>query len=243
MRRVVTRLIRDQVQAVSARIREAGEPTKALRLKAEDDPIHEWLLYVLWDPEAEAYRWQAVMMPLLEEALRSGAVQTLATAGVEFNFSIHDPRVREFLADRQQMIKTIVGNREAELRASLATGYEAGETWQEMVERVRGYGADADWKADRIARTEIHTASNVGGLEGIRQAGFPAKEWVATRDLRTRDAHGDPALGGLDGKTIPAEDDFSSTLGGRGPAPGQMGNAADDINCRCAVVAAGEPEL
>ena len=50
-------------------------------------------------------------------------------------------------------------------------------------------------------------------------------------DTRTRDAHGY-----LDGEYADDEGNFSSTAGGYGPAPGMMGNASDNINCRCRVV-------
>ena len=46
------------------------------------------------------------------------------------------------------------------------------------------------WRALRIARTEIMTASNVGSMEGAKATGEALqKYWIATYDNRTRDTH------------------------------------------------------
>ena len=46
------------------------------------------------------------------------------------------------------------------------------------------------WRALRIARTEIMTASNAGSFEGAKATGEALeKYWIATYDSRTRDTH------------------------------------------------------
>ena len=46
------------------------------------------------------------------------------------------------------------------------------------------------WRALRIARTEIMTASNAGSFEGAKSSGEALeKYWIATYDSRTRDTH------------------------------------------------------
>ena len=52
--------------------------------------------------------------------------------------------------------------------------------------------------------------------------------WVSVGDEKVRAAHDT-----LNGTKIPVDEDFISPAGGKGPAPGLMNNAGDDINCRC----------
>ncbi len=244
MARTVVGLINAQVPKVKARLEQHPPPeakalrqaqdSETLRVKSEAD---DWVNYLLWDAAMETAKWQAVLTPQQVEALRTGAQATIADLGVDVNFSLTDPRVRTYLAERKQVVKTIVANRESELRASLTQGYEAGENLRDLMARVDQYGTNGGYRAERIARTEVNGAMNAGSLEGMIQAGIEYKQWVTTRDKDTRDAHEE-----LDGTVIPVDEDFESPAGGSGPCPLQMGNAADDVNCRCTAAPVEGPE-
>lgn len=94
------------------------------------------------------------------------------------------------------------------------------------------YGRIADYRAVRIARTEIVGASNAGSLEGARQTGLNLmKEWLATQDDRVRDRHAE-----MNGKQVELDGKF--TVGtSQMDAPGDPAGAAEDvINCRCTIV-------
>lgn len=85
------------------------------------------------------------------------------------------------------------------------------------------------YRAERIARTEIITASNLGSLEGAKATGLNLKKvWVATPDSRTRDTHI-----ALDGQVVGIDQEW--TVGGEpAPYPGYAGlSAGERINCRC----------
>ena len=63
------------------------------------------------------------------------------------------------------------------------------------------------------------------------------KEWVSSRDERIRDGK-DASHVEMDGQVVAVDEDFNDPISGAsGPAPGQMGDPADDINCRCVMVA------
>lgn len=188
----------------------------------------DWAALALWDNEAEVLRWQTALLPELRKMLNETGAQVLADFSPELVWDTFDPRVRSWLAEREQMIKAIVGNREAELRTSLADGYEQRENLLQLRRRVEVYGAEAPWKAERIARTEVVGAMGVANYAAGEQAGGSEKVWVATRDIRVRDAH---AL--LDGTRLQAKENFQSEMGGMGPGPHLMDSAADQINCRC----------
>lgn len=88
------------------------------------------------------------------------------------------------------------------------------------------------WRALRIARTEIMSASNVGSMEGAKATGEALEKfWVPTFDSRTRDTHlsvesqnpkmmNEPFLVGMYQMQHPGD-----------PA----GGAEEVINCRCAI--------
>ena len=126
------------------------------------------------------------------------------------------------------------------INQEMTQGLVKGESYQKMARRMTdALGGDAK-KATVIARTEGHRIHNTARYESAQHADDlgvkTEKEWVANLDARTRDAHGI-----LDGKTIGMKENFVSQAGGSGLFPGEMGNAADDINCRCdyVVVVAG----
>ena len=100
---------------------------------------------------------------------------------------------------------------------------------------VRSGSGIADVKRARvIARTEIISASNKGSLEGARDTGIPLrKEWLATMDDRTRDAHL-----GADGQKVLLDESFIVD-GESMQFPGDFtlgASAGNVINCRCSQI-------
>lgn len=103
-------------------------------------------------------------------------------------------------------------------------------------ELQRHYVDIVKWRAVRIARTEVMTASNRGSIEGARyvigrtgMAGVK-KVWITAIDGREREAHREAA-----GQT--AELDGSFIIGGEQmDHPGDpAASAANVVNCRCAI--------
>ena len=87
-------------------------------------------------------------------------------------------------------------------------------------------------RAERIARTEIVSASNMGSQLAAESTGLTlVKEWLATRDGRTREDHAE-----ADGQTVPLNEMF--IVGGEAMMqPGDpSASGANTINCRCVAV-------
>lgn len=87
-------------------------------------------------------------------------------------------------------------------------------------------------RAERIARTEIVSASNMGSQLAAESTGLTlVKEWLATRDGRTRDDHAE-----ADGQTVGLNEYF--VVGGEQMMqPGDpSASASQTINCRCVAV-------
>jgi hypothetical protein len=85
-------------------------------------------------------------------------------------------------------------------------------------------------RADRIARTEILGASNLGSQEGAKSTGLDLKKrWVATIDGRVRSEHASMNSE----PPIPLDQNYSNGL----RFPGDPnGPASEIINCRCTEV-------
>ena len=90
-------------------------------------------------------------------------------------------------------------------------------------------------EALRYARTAINGAENAGALDSLYEADDMSieveKEWMATLDERTREAHRE-----LDGVAIPMDEPFENSIG-KIMYPGDPD--ADDENywnCRCTIV-------
>jgi hypothetical protein len=130
------------------------------------------------------------------------------------------------------------------IQQEITQGLVKGETYGQMANRIKGALEGDTVKAMRIVRTEAHRASESGKLDSAIHAHkngvIMIKEWNTMQDERVRPGRGigkkdakhaaDHRM--LDGKKIPVDENFKGKLG-EGPAPGQMGAAGEDINCRC----------
>ena len=90
------------------------------------------------------------------------------------------------------------------------------------------------YRRENIARTETMRASNAGSFALFRSWGAPQKEWLATKDGRTRPEHA-----AANGQVVGIDEKFS--VGGEmleypGDPNGDPGNTCQ---CRCTVLPAG----
>ena len=119
------------------------------------------------------------------------------------------------------------------IRKQLAEGFDAGENIEQLTQRVgRVFKEAGAVRARRIATTESTRAAGFSSEEAIRQAGLNAKEWVSTQDEATRDSHRS-----LDGQVVEVDGKFRTDSGAEADYPGGFNDPAEDINCRCAVMA------
>jgi len=114
------------------------------------------------------------------------------------------------------------------LAQELAEASELGEGIKEIQGRVeKVFRFNDEIRSERIARTEMHAATNHGAIEEYRQSGVVAqKMWLTTIDGRERDAHREAHR-----QMVPLDGKFE--VGGEfldGPGDGSPGTS---INCRC----------
>jgi uncharacterized protein with gpF-like domain len=120
-----------------------------------------------------------------------------------------------------------------ELQTALGEGMTAGESIPELAERALAVMEGRIRSTPgTIARTEVIGANNGGTLLAWEQSDLvEEKTWLAALDDRTRDTHID-----AHGQTVKLNEDFKVGAG-KGPHPGAIGIAEEDIACRCAMIA------
>jgi len=151
--------------------------------------------------------------------------------------------MREFVEKRcgekitavtRHMYEDIIRVTRASFEAGADQGWGADKVAREIMQRQ---GQIDQFRALRIARTEIVGASNEGSMKGAKDFRPDSmKKWVVTMDGNTRDDHaamqGEPAIP-LDQKFLVGGDEMDY--------PGDpSGSAGNVIQCRCGVTY--EPE-
>lgn len=88
------------------------------------------------------------------------------------------------------------------------------------------------YRAERIARTEVVSASNEGSLAGANSTGLDmVKEWISYIDDKTRDSHRNIPQG-VGGESVEIDGIFSNGL----QYPGDPSGLGEEvINCRCTI--------
>lgn len=162
-------------------------------------------------------------------------------AGMDLSFSIYDSAtVTRLLKEQPELLPRKIVNGKKDMawnRINIANaitqGVIQGESVPEIAKRIARDTSSTNMKAmTRYARTAMTGAQNAGRIGAMNDAlgmGIKVKkEWIATLDSRTRDAHAD-----LDGQTAEVNKPFKSQLGDimfPGDPAAHPGNV---WNCRC----------
>lgn len=192
--------------------------------------------------------WRKVFVPVLTGLITERGEQLNIDFGMEFD-------IRNLLAEKWfetytiNFAKPINKVSEETIRAILQQGMEEGWSIPQMSKNLETTfeqwmegdlsPEDFEWFAERmppfrletIARTETIKASNAGSEALYKDWGMEQKEWLATMDGRTRDAH---AL--ASGQVVGIDERFE--VGGQMLAyPGDPAGSAENVtNCRCTVL-------
>jgi len=181
----------------------------------------------------------------VDDALGDGTDYAQATRSVYTSFGMQaaedfqaqwglanklDPRVFRAWIDKRQLqvskyLDETTGN---DVRDILARLSAEGQGIPDMITAIQGYFDGVGYRAERVARTEVIGTNNFATIEEYRENGGEAKEWLATQDMATRDAHME-----ADGQQVPIDEPFTvdgEQLDYPGDAAGSPGNI---VNCRC----------
>jgi len=194
----------------------------------------------LWDEDSTEKRWFNTSTRVHTASVRSNGQRELRNLGIDQAFDVSNPRVIKYLKTYGlTKSKEVIGQARSDVIKALQAGVSAGEGIPELTKRVQnvfvGYKNDA-FKAERIARTEVIGTSNFGALESYKQSGVvKKKQWLPEFDDRLRESHLQAGTTYDEKGAIPLDQNFS-LAGGSGLAPGNIGTAAEDINCRCTLI-------
>ena len=132
-----------------------------------------------------------------------------------------------------------VGKLKTSIRAEVSRGIAAGFTWNEVATKLAKSFKTTEFSkaynnAMRIVRTEGHRIQVQSAMDAQQVAkdhgADIVKQWDSTLDDRTRETHRM-----LDGQIRELDKPFE--VGGmQADAPGMFGIAAQDCNCRCALL-------
>jgi len=135
--------------------------------------------------------------------------------------------IRQWSATKvTQISETTAG----QVRRLIEQGVSDGLGTEAIGKKIRGViPGIASYRAATIARTETHTASNIGAMAAAQATGLNLKkEWLAAEDDRTREDHAE-----ADGQIVGLNETF--TVGGvEMMEPGDPSAPPEQtINCRC----------
>ena len=191
----------------------------------------------------ERERMQKEVQGIIREMVRRAGEEEIDLSGLLAAFDMADPLVLQAVASQSFLMSQAVTNTTAiEVQRALALAIESGYDEDKMRKAVRATfrAARADWRLDRISRTESHQAHEGGGWHALRQSGVRRKEWVATNDENVRHDHRANHML-LDGDVRELSEPFVDPASrARLMYPGDQSGAvsgADVINCRCVKVA------
>jgi SPP1 gp7 family putative phage head morphogenesis protein len=219
-RKIVVNLLERQRVSVLQRL-------KARSARGVDEVVSEPFDLAEW-----VKKFKQAVRAILREIVEEFGGEAAAEVGA--GFDVLQKEVIQFLEQRaQRFAKQVNETTWQQLKESLSEGVEAGESVEELAERVEEVmDGRIESSAETIARTEVIGASNGGMLEAWQQSGVvKGKVWLAALDDRTRDSHVE-----AHGQEVGLYEEF--VVGSaRGMAPGQMGEPEEDINCRCTMTA------
>lgn len=227
VRQLVRSLFADQQEEVIARLE--AQRTFSGSSKSAGDVAENPFDIDKWEKEFERK-----IKPQIKRIVQDSGRGALLDLGASISFDVFEPAVVEFLTARAQRFAVEVNATTwAELQDSLSAGLKEGESIRDLQKRVESIMQDRIMSSsETIARTETIGAANGGTLLAWDQSGLDLdKAWLAALDDRTRESHAE-----AHGQVVGLKENFSVGAG-EGPAPGQIGIAEEDINCRCTMTA------
>lgn len=159
-----------------------------------------------------------------------------------YSFDLTNPdTVRKLATDKKTLLpyKFVDGHKDVrwnstKVNSQILQGILQGESADQMAERLMGVTHMNEESALRNARTAVTSAQNKGRIDAMKQCEddgvIMGKEWIATNDERTREAHEE-----LDRVVVKVDEPFENEIG-QIMYPGDPdADPANTYNCRCTI--------
>jgi HK97 family phage portal protein len=209
------------LQALNGKATKSGEHFALTTVRALDD---------LFDMNQENQTLLGRMRSRLIADLEFGGAQLFKEIGAG-NFNLPPAEALAFLEKRANPIKKINETTWDALKTSLQQGIEAGESYEQLQNRVKAeYNQASEQRADTIAFTETNIAVNSGRNTAMVQAKVERKGWQTSNLENTRQSHFKNQQLTKESGGIPLNDAWPNGL----MFPGDPSGAPEEtINCRC----------
>lgn len=120
-----------------------------------------------------------ILRPELERLVTDGYVEILARDGRPIPPTLSDDVKRAVDEYLSRLTVEITDTLTVDVQAAIRRGIEQGLSLDEVTELVaEAMGTEADWRAERVARTETARAVEYGRIEGYAEIGVERKEWI-----------------------------------------------------------------
>lgn len=230
---LTTRAIRRSLRALSSQL--IMTAATELTLSAEPPPPNPTIpagalgvVTTTWTQEVDDVLFPYVVQTFVDAAEDVHAALPAGVPKITYDLAV------TYLAGARNRLAGIGDVIWNDMRTQLALGYEAGESITQLATRLRQVAKISEPHAQMIARTEVVPAANFGSLQQLKVAEFTddecQKEWLATDDARTREAHrlADGQRVGVNQPFV-VDGDFLQVPGDPSGRPENV------INCRCTV--------
>jgi len=181
----------------------------------------------------------------IQALLQSAGEQMLSEIGYEDPWKYPPKQVLEYITGRQLKIVGVSDAVRNELNTTLSEGVEAGETHQQLAQRVMDKFNDLTaGKAKVIARTEVNTATCKAGYVAMKDVGIEHKSWLGSHGPHAREGHQSVEDATVDapiaiGELFDVPNEEGAVEQMMQPLDEEHGATAGNIiNCQCDVVAA-----
>lgn len=150
--------------------------------KAEEDDILR-IIFDGWE------NWTKVLDQSSHDALKASMLFAGKTAldqlGLDQTFDLANPRAVSWLTENAlNNAKSITGTMKDEAKSRILEGLQNNASPDDIAKTLEQFFDDqADWRALRIARTEVIAGYAEGSIEGWRQSGVvTTKRWLTAQD-------------------------------------------------------------
>jgi len=165
-------------------------------------------------------------LPYVLGGIKEGADLAKEIIGGQINEDVLNGKIKSYLAVRLQKLKGVNETIKNQLRRELEEAITAGETINQISDRIRNVYNMASVRAKLIARTETTGAVNGGSELYYKESNVEKKKWVTAGDEAVRATHA-----AINGEIVRINERFSNGL----DFPGGDGSAGEVVNCRCTI--------
>lgn len=187
---------------------------------------------VLFDPIRFRDQLAAALRTDTVQALQEAGDECFAELGMDDPFTMPPEKARDFLRQRENLLKDVADEVFDDIKKELQAGHDAGESEAKIAQRLRDKFLMEESRAETVASTETAAAYGYSRQDAMQAAGVTHKKWVGSGLPTMRDTHREAS-----GQIVAIDEPFmvaAEPLMHPGDPAGSAGNV---INCHCVSVA------